>query len=633
MAEDKTEPREINWRQLLPWTAIFQGFRVALDPNKLVLAALGILAMAVSWWVLAAIFFSAYSKPNWPDATWKNDWTKFKESRDDWNLMVKAAAPADYKELEQPEDLADNELELYILRPARDLVDREAAAGRRLEDIKGEARIGKLKVAIETPDGQKIEHTLTEEQAGKAWQLVHSKPKPTGYLRTWPWYEDRGSNPYMLVTGQAGVTAEDGTRRTVPWVKGQFVEWLITEQVPVLLEPLVKMLRPVIYFFNPHAGWLTRFYFLLVMIVTVAIWGLVGGAITRIAAVQVARQEKIGAREAFRFAVKRYLSFISAPLFPLILVAFIVLAMIIFGIFFLIPILGDVVGGLLWFLMILAGLGIMVVLVGLVGWPLMAATISTEGTDSWEAVSRSYSYVYGAPWHYIFYGTLALLYGAVLVFFVGFIGSGMVRFAKFGVEQTPFIHAADRDPSFLFVYAPTSYDWRPLLLEGATVNKQPVVVNGEIKQRAYDQYVGRDPAYDGPDRLKWWNHIGASIVMLWLWLMFLLVLGFGYSYFWTASTIVYLLLRRKVDDTEMDEVYLEEEDQEGPYSTGAPFAPPKPASPAPAPANVTMLEAPTLRTPPKEEKNATALQESPPVAPPAQSSDGNPPAAEGGSPP
>ena len=41
---------------------------------------------------------------------------------------------------------------------------------------------------------------------------------------------------------------------------------------------------------------------------------------------------------------------------------------------------------------------------------------------------------------------------------------------------------------------------------------------------------------------------------------FLLVVGFGYSYFWSASTIVYILMRRYVDDTEMDEVYLEDDE-------------------------------------------------------------------------
>src|SRR5438105_2676070 len=61
MAEDKVEPREVSLSQRLPWLAIFQGFRVALDFNKLVLAAAGIVVMAFGWWLLAALF--NYSEP------------------------------------------------------------------------------------------------------------------------------------------------------------------------------------------------------------------------------------------------------------------------------------------------------------------------------------------------------------------------------------------------------------------------------------------------------------------------------------------------------------------------------------------------------------------------------------------
>ena len=87
-----------------------------------------------------------------------------------------------------------------------------------------------------------------------------------------------------------------------------------------------------------------------------------------------------------------------------------------------------------------------VVLVGLVGWPMMYATISAEGSDSFDAISRSYSYVYQSPWHYIWYSLVAIGYGAVVVFFVGFMGSTIVYLGKWGVSQTPFIEKADRDP-------------------------------------------------------------------------------------------------------------------------------------------------------------------------------------------
>src|SRR5205814_4791766 len=114
-----------------------------------------------------------------------------------------------------------------------------------------------------------------------------------------------------------------------------------------------------------------------------------------------------------------------------------VIFMVIFGLFHLIPVVGDIlVSGLLWPVVLLFGLVMAVALVGLVGWPLMPATISAEGTDSWEAVSRSYSYVFQRPWHYAWYTVVAVAYGGAVVFFVGFMGSLTVYLAKWGVAQT-----------------------------------------------------------------------------------------------------------------------------------------------------------------------------------------------------
>jgi hypothetical protein len=225
-------------------------------------------------------------------------------------------------------------------------------------------------------------------------------------------------------------------------------------------------------------------------------------------------------------------------------------------------------------------------------------------------VSRSYSYVYQRPWHYIWYSLVAIAYGSVLVFFVGLMGSLMVYLAKWGVSETWLIQTSkyDRRPVFLFVYAPTSFGWRNLLLSDATVHGQKLVDNGEIDQNAYSDYLDREKRPDGtPAPSDWpnkdkevlttYNKIGAFLVAIWLGLVFLLMIGFGYSYFWSASTIIYLLMRRHVDAAEMDEVYLEEDEQEGAY--GGAFTPPiPPSSPAvKPPSSVTMVESPTLRTP------------------------------------
>ncbi|MFL5245781.1 MAG: hypothetical protein ACJ8FY_27220 [Gemmataceae bacterium] len=555
MVEEKGEPREFNWRQLLPWTELFQGFRIALDVNKLLLAAAGIVVMALGWWVLASVFY--YDKPQYgkyssasetgDDSEARNRlaWSKFKTDVGKWTLIHKAAGPepAEVK----VEDVADS-YEEYL----------------------------DLDQASRNPDYIK---DLTPEERSKL--ALVGQYRAGGTLRTLPWNEDRGPNPFLMVTGKSGV----------PWEAGHFWDWLLTREFPVLIEPLYKLLQPVGYFIDPRSGALAKLYFLLVLLWTAATWALFGGAITRMAAVQIARQEKIGMREALRYTVARYLHYLSAPVFPLILVAVLLIIMIVFGLFGMIPILGDIfVYGIFWPIIVLLGLGMAVALIGLVGWPMMSATISTEGTDSWEAVSRSYSYVFQAPWHFAWYCLVALAYGAVVVFFVGFVGSLTVDLARWGVRQTPFVETARRDPSFLFVYAPRSFQWRELLLREAKNSQGTNLVssNGTINEDAYNLFL------TGPNDMSWWNKVGAVLVSgFWLNLIFLLIIGFGYSYFWSSSTIIYMLMRRKVDDADLDEVYMEEDDQLEPPSYSAPSAP---ATPAGAPSN--MVESPSLRVPP-----------------------------------
>jgi hypothetical protein len=272
----------------------------------------------------------------------------------------------------------------------------------------------------------------------------------------------------------------------------------------------------------------------------------------------------------------------------------------------MIPGLGDIlIDGVFWFVAILLGLGMACFLFGLVSWPLMVTTISTEDEEGFNAFARAYSYLIQAPWHYAWYSLVALAYGAALVFFVGFMGSVAVYLGSWGVNQGTFAQA--RNPSYLFVYAPTSFGWRDLLLQGASVEEAggAVVQEGQINPVAYQQFVGE---------LWWYNRIGAVLVAIWLGLFFLLILGFGYSYFWTASSIIYLLLRRHVDDAEMDEVYFEEDEQdEYPLS---PPAPPKPA--AATPPGMTMVEPPSLRvsTPPAAGAAAVPPPSSAPAAPP-----------------
>ncbi len=585
MADDQNDGRKDYHKGPPPWTKLFSAFKIALDPRKLLLAGAGLLVMSVGWYVLAIIFFGSYSnKPEWKDfkdrlepgasdeardAVWKD----FKRARHRWYLLYEMAGtpPVVEKEVEGKKE------KVHEVRYVKE--DATDAAIKR---------------------GDSLDEFLNKVKNPNADATTPPIYKPYGLLRTMPWFEDRGRNPYLLAKDYIALgelPVGDGTRG--------FTGWLLHDQVPVLLEPLFKFFRPIGYLFDAEAGFLNRLYLLLVILWSLATWAFFGGAITRIASVQIARSnERVSLKEAVKFVGARYKSYLTAPLIPLLFLFGLAFVLFIFGLFetYLFG-LGDVVGTLLWPIALLIGLVMAVVVVGLVGWPLMYSTISAEGSDSFDAISRSYSYVYQAPWQYIWYGLVALAYGAALVFFVGFMGSLLVYMAKWGVTLAP--STASREPSYLFQYAPTSFGWRELLLQNSPNVKTDFEVTGLGKPRYPTEVKFDEKTYsDAPS-----NKIGAFILSVWLYLLFLLVIGFGYSYFWTASTIIYMLMRQKVDETPMDEIHLEEEPEQ-------PFPPPAPApapaaadAPKTAPAPLQMVDSPQLRPP----APAPAEEPKPPV--------------------
>jgi hypothetical protein len=431
------------------------------------------------------------------------------------------------------------------------------------------------------------------------YRLLEGLAGPGGLLRVEPWHEPRGPNPFLMVTGQL-----QGGR---PWEAGQFWDWFLTKQAPVLIEPLVKILRPIVLLLRPEAeGW-NRVYLLLVSLWTLATWALFGGAITRLAAVQLAGKDRPGLVEAVRFVLARYVSYFSAPVVPLVFVALIVVLSILFGFLHLIPIVGDLLDGVAWPVLLLLGFGQAVLLIGLVGYPLMYATISAEGSDAFDALSRSYNYVFQAPWNYIWYCLVAIAYGAALVFFVCFLGSLVVYLTKWSVSQTPGTdYWISRKVDNLFVYAPTSFQWRDLLVDVPELESQDPAVR--------EQYMQTNFYFS--------NYVSAFLVSLWVTLIFLLVIGFGYSYFFSAGTMIYLLMRRKVDETELDEVYLEEEEPDEPLLP--PSAPAGTPAPAGAGTPLQMVEAPAVRTP--ESAPAPAPVTAPPAPAAAEPGDDSSPA-------
>jgi hypothetical protein len=549
MAEDRVGARDVPaWKpKPASWTKIFGTFLIALDPFKLAVAAAGILATAIGWWLISLIFYSAWSEPQISYYQAKSPKDKSEEERDLWVKTEYERALGSWAlmhELAGPTDQANKTYAQYYQRQHPDTATRNPR--------------------------------MAEGYGGK--------------FRAMPWAENRGPNPYLMT--QVLIRGTGGQRQHV-------FDWFLAYQVPNLIEPLLKFLAPVYYMLDTRANFWVYLYLILLILWLLVVWAFFGGVITRMAVLQLTGKEGGGLRESVEFVRRRYLSYLLSPIVPLALIAFLVLCCFLFGIIHWIPILGDFWDGLLWFLPLLAGLVMTLLLVGMVGYPMMYTTLSTEGSDTFDALSRSYNYVYESPWHYMWYAIVAIVYGAALTFFVILVGSLTTYLAKWGVKQFP-AWGADRSPEYLFIYSPESLGWRKLLTEGspAAIDDFGRPIDFQASKRYMDDY-------------SWYNHAGAGMVSFWVTIVFLLVIGFSYSYFWTASTQVYLLMRKRVDETEMDEVYIEEEPAEAPPMTTQP-APP--ATPTPTGPVSVPVDAPTLKqpepTPPTGGPNLTMPPES-----------------------
>jgi len=333
-------------------------------------------------------------------------------------------------------------------------------------------------------------------------------------------------------------------------------------------------------------------------LIFLTIWSYFGGAIARIAAYEIAKDgERIETRKALQFARRKFWSFFWAPL--ICAIGFLFFAICNYA--------GGLVGSVLDFvkigaplvalllpLALLSGFIMTLICVGTVtGLPLFAPAVAAEGTDSFDAVSRGFSYVYSRPWHYIWYQMVSSAYGYVCIGFVILfaitmchlgIEAGAQGFELSGVWKKDQFHKVANESWALILsrehQACEIYGWEPM-----EVLKGPHPY-GRLQHLANSivgvNYVDRGVA-EGKDTFA------SFLITFWLAITLGLALGYVVSFFISQQTMIYYILRKKVDGIEMNEVFEESEEEAKPTEA------PKPAAAAPA-GDAKPAE------PPKEEK-------------------------------
>jgi hypothetical protein len=283
----------------------------------------------------------------------------------------------------------------------------------------------------------------------------------------------------------------------------------------------VRFAEPFRRLFDPNISWHRLAYYLAGGLWTLLVWSFFGGAITRVAGVRLGREERVGLRAAVNFSRSKLGSYFAAPILPLLGMVLLAIPLVALGWLMRLDA-GVVVAGICWLLVLLDGFLIATMALGLLfGWPLMWSTISTEGSDAFDAISRSYAYTMQRPLQYLFYATVAVVFGLLGWVLVWFFAEGVIALAYWGIS------------------------W------GA----------GAERLAAIQATISRQAGDPGPGTSSEMLYVGAWFIRFFVGAVRALAHSFAYSYFWCATAAIYLLLRRDADQTEMDDVYLEEDEE------------------------------------------------------------------------
>ena len=567
MADEPLTIRGISWRQTFPFINLFRAFRVAMHPSKLVLALVALILLYISGQVLD-VFWSTPDRAVPQEVALYEQFTahskageKFADVRQKRRDLIEAAYAQQLLSYGVETDLGAAQ------RDARDAANlgqlKTRIIERRNKDFKERTRVwqdecaGAAKLAgaraIEARTDADRKYQADGRQIYADASAKYIDATQIKNLGLFDVYFDYESNQVSNVVRGVREWNWFGQEPTD-------VQSLEVLPSPEPINPLAPMpvtinadrldfstdlssrtgnspgvIQSVLRFFTVGPLWLLTqhpLFFVLFGAILLVLWSIFGGAICRIAAVHVARDEKLSIRSALMFSGGKFLSFLFAPIIPLMIVVAIGLLATAGCSLANIPYVGPILVGALFILALAAGFLMSLVLLGLVGgFNLMYPTVAVEGSDSFDAISRSFSYLYARPWRLAFYTIVSIIYGAAAFLFVRlFIYLMLVLTHKFAGAA-------------IFASADST---APLW---STLWPNP----GTAARLSYDiDTLG----------LTFTQEIGARLIWLWVHLIIAMLGAFVVCFYFSANTIIYYLLRREVDATDMDDVYLEQVDDE-----------------------------------------------------------------------
>lgn len=302
--------------------------------------------------------------------------------------------------------------------------------------------------------------------------------------------------------------------------------WRVAAEVPAvafhwLLRPIQTVYRPLATLLSTGNDWSSAAYAWTQLFWALGVWALFGGAITRIAAVHYAGNQSVGIRDALKFSGEKFLSLFTAPLVPGGALLLLWMLFLVTGWVGMIPVIGPVLIGLFYFIGLLMAFVMALVVVGIfASWPLMIATISTEGSDAFDGFSRSFSYLFSRPREWFGLSIASALYGVISITLAIGMSLLVVHFANWGLASgmgDDAVSSLNGSSPFLQTTA-----------SATTVSENDAVP------------------------------LSAVLTGFWLQTFVIILQGIAVSLFWSLSTLTYFVLRLSDDGTPLTEVFLEE---------------------------------------------------------------------------
>ncbi len=292
------------------------------------------------------------------------------------------------------------------------------------------------------------------------------------------------------------------------------LQHLGVESIFVVIDNLGQGFKAIEWAFRYHL-----LYSILFFAVMLAVSAVTGGAICRMAALEFAQEERPGLVESLRYGIRRFVSFYGAPLTPVAIVAGFGSLIFVLGLLGNIKYVGEILVGLSMPLILIAGVLMMLVILGtLGGLNLMFPTIAFENSECFLAVNNSFRYVFARPWRLGFYTGVALVYGAI--------SYAMTRFFVFGLLLS-------------------AYRFLEL---------------GFLEDNAKLLRLWQEPRFESLYTLTLPNHeivtesIGAMLIQVSVLSIIGLLVAYVVSFCFSANTIIYALMRKRVDNIDLTQV-------------------------------------------------------------------------------